>query len=48
MFKGNILRNGQLNLQEDVQEDTSGCSEELMTKNNETTSDKKEWPPGKI
>lgn len=48
MLKGNTLKNGQLNPQKDVQEDTSRCSEELMTKNKETTSDKKEWPPGKI
>lgn len=48
MLKGNTLKNGQLNPQKDVQEDTSGCSEELMTKNKETTSDKEDWPPGKI
>lgn len=50
MLKGNTLKNGQLNPKKDVQEDTSRCSEELiiMTKNKETTSDKEEWPPGKI
>lgn len=48
MLKGNTLKNGQLNPKKDVQEDTSRCSEELMAKNKETTSDKEEWPPGKI
>lgn len=40
MLKGNTLKS--------KQEDTSRCSKELMTKNKETTSDKEEWPPGKI
>lgn len=48
MLKGNTLKNGQLNPKKDVQEDTSRCSEELMTKNKETISDKEEWPAGKI
>lgn len=48
MLKGNTLKNGQLNPKKDVQEDTPRCSEELMTKNKKTTSDKEEWPPGKI
>lgn len=48
MLKGNTLKNGQLQEQKDVQEDTSVCSEELMTQNKETTSDKEECAPGKI
>lgn len=47
MLKGNTLKNGQLIPKKDAQEDTSRCSEEL-TKHKETTSDKEEWPPGKI